>query len=238
MRLLLQFGSNPYDKNILGQSVVDLAEHESIKELLLTFKGPFRKPTWTYDTSRQGSQLLAAEHIQPADQCFQSAGTRIDFSDNSKLNCLISDGVIQDGEDNLEMTLKGCSYEASLLDNGSISDASGSVFLPPEQCFESVLESQSSSVSVTSDLAFKKVMYQSMSSCLNTEKKRLESVHPHSCTFNNSPSKPAVKEPSKNEVFMNIRSIRLVSDEEFFPSHVINRYWDSFAQSEEWTFET
>ncbi len=41
-----------------------------------------------------------------ADQCFQSAGTRIDFSDNSKLNCLIRDGVIQDGEDNLEMTLK------------------------------------------------------------------------------------------------------------------------------------
>ncbi len=37
---------------------------------------------------------------------FSQQETRIDFSDNSKLNCLIRDGVIQDGEDNLEMTLK------------------------------------------------------------------------------------------------------------------------------------
>ncbi len=40
------------------------------------------------------------------DQCFQSAGTRIDFSGNSNLNCLIRDGIIQHGDDNLEMTLK------------------------------------------------------------------------------------------------------------------------------------
>uniref|UniRef100_A0A9J8AU02 Uncharacterized protein n=1 Tax=Cyprinus carpio carpio TaxID=630221 RepID=A0A9J8AU02_CYPCA len=204
VRLLLQFGSSPFDKNILGHNAVDLAAHESIKELLLTFKGPFRKPVRTTDTSKQGSQLLAAEHMQPD-------------ADQDKL---------------------ACSYEASLLENGSISDAGGRVFFLPEQCFESVLESQSSGP-VTSDFAFEKqVMYQSKSSCLNTEKTPLGSVHPHSCTYNNSPSKPIIKEPPKNDAFMNIRSIRLVSDEEFFPNHVMNKYWDFFAQSEEWTFET
>uniref|UniRef100_A0A8C2G264 Ankyrin repeat domain-containing protein 31 n=1 Tax=Cyprinus carpio TaxID=7962 RepID=A0A8C2G264_CYPCA len=196
VRLLLQFGSSPFDKNILGHNAVDLAAHESIKELLLTFKGPFRKPVRTTDTSKQGSQLLAAEHMQPD-------------ADQDKL---------------------ACSYEASLLENGSISDASGRVFFLPEQCFESVLESQSSGP-VTSDFAFEKqVMYQSKSSCLNTEKTPLGSVHPHSCTYNNSPSKPIIKEPPKNDAFMNIRSIRLVSDEEFFPNHVMNKYWDFFAQ--------
>lgn len=59
---------------MLGQSAVDLAAHESIKELLLTFKGPFRKPARTTDTSKQGSQLLAAESTQPGEGlCIEDA---------------------------------------------------------------------------------------------------------------------------------------------------------------------
>lgn len=44
--------------------------------------------------------------LSSTDQCLQSAGTRIDFSDNVKLTFLIRDGIIQHGDDNLEITLK------------------------------------------------------------------------------------------------------------------------------------
>ncbi|KAK7173576.1 hypothetical protein R3I93_003406 [Phoxinus phoxinus] len=211
--LLLQFGSSPHDKNMLGESAVDLAAHESVKELLLTFKGPFRKPARTTGTSKQGPQLLAVEHMQPGESlfieeaveqqektsaypCLQSAGPKIDVSGNRKLTCLIRDGIIRHGDDNLEMTLKGCSHKASLLENGSIRDASGRVFLLPEQWVESVPESQSI-VPVTSDFAWKKVMYQSkslwnyISSDLNREKTPKRSVEPQCC--NASTPEPAVK---------------------------------------------
>ncbi|XDV20248.1 hypothetical protein PO909_025604, partial [Leuciscus waleckii] len=215
--LLLQFGASPHDKNMLGQSAVDLAAHESVKELLLTFKGPFRKPARTTGTSKQGPQHLAVEHMQPGEnlcleeaeeeavkqqertsayQCLQSAGPKIDFSGNRKLTCLIRDGIIQHGDDNLEMTLKGCSHKASLLENGSIREASGRVFLLPEQWVESVPESQSM-VPVTADFAWKKVMYQSkslwnyISSDLNREKTPKRSVEPQCC--NTSTPEPAVK---------------------------------------------
>lgn len=62
VRLLLQFGSSAHDKNMLGQSALDLAADESTKELLLTFKGPFRKPGQTTDTSEE---LLTVEDLQP-----------------------------------------------------------------------------------------------------------------------------------------------------------------------------
>lgn len=44
--------------------------------------------------------------LSTTDQCLQSAGPKIDFSGNRKLSCLIRDGIIRHGDDNLEMTLK------------------------------------------------------------------------------------------------------------------------------------
>uniref|UniRef100_UPI003FA4C030 ankyrin repeat domain-containing protein 31 isoform 2 n=1 Tax=Danio rerio TaxID=7955 RepID=UPI003FA4C030 len=240
VRLLLQFGSSAHDKNMLGHSALDLAADESMKELLLTFKGPFRKPGQTTDSSEE---LLTVEDLQP-DQCLQEK--RINFSGNNILPCLIRDEIIQHGDNHLEMTLEGSSHKASYLENGSIRDVRGRVFPLLEQRVESVLEHPSSDP-VTSDFAWKKVEYQSKSpwNYLNTKKTTEGSAQPECCTTNISSSKPVLKEPSKSDsepskcgVFMNIRSIHLVRDEEFFPSHVMDRYWDLFARSEEWTFET
>lgn len=44
--------------------------------------------------------------LSSTDQCLQSAGARMDCSSKTKLTCLIRDGIIRHGEDNLEMTLK------------------------------------------------------------------------------------------------------------------------------------
>lgn len=58
--LLLQYGSDPEDKNESGQCALDLAKHEIIKDLLLT-----SKELSTKDDQPSESFLKTSEMLNP-----------------------------------------------------------------------------------------------------------------------------------------------------------------------------
>ncbi|XP_076854184.1 ankyrin repeat domain-containing protein 31 isoform X3 [Brachyhypopomus gauderio] len=161
--------------------------------------------------------------------------------DGSTLRSLISKGVIQPEESTLELTLMGSCHKASLLQDGSIRDGDGKLFLLPEEWVSDVLGGP---VSTTS--AWEKVTYQSRSlwdytvtAGLSVEKRPqrpLERAWKPTGTGHPPVCGAAGSVGETNRSFLDIYTVRLVSDEEFMPCAIMDKYWDLFIRNEDWEF--
>ncbi|XP_061117599.1 ankyrin repeat domain-containing protein 31-like isoform X1 [Conger conger] len=146
---------------------------------------------------------------------------------NRQLISLIQCGVIKPGDQVLQLTLKGCTYRASLLPDGSIKDMKGQFFLSPEEWVMSLL---GPNIPITSAFAWKKVTYRSKSLLMYLESPDLAASQAFPVVT------PCTEETGRSSItnFMDIKKILLISHEEFMPSRLMDQYWDTFSQSEDW----
>ncbi|XP_029534825.1 ankyrin repeat domain-containing protein 31-like [Oncorhynchus nerka] len=172
--------------------------------------------------------------------------------ENRKLIRLIKRGVITPGEDVLQLMWRGCVHQASLLLEGWIRDSvTGREFQAPELWVAAIL---GNNIPVSSAYAWDKVTYgdRSLSGCLlgvvdvtapaAASQKPAESTH-HDGSSAQPQDVPSAGAPLSESSavlrnIMQIKSIRLIGDEEFVPHHIMDRYWDSLTQThtDDWLF--
>nr|XP_013998856.1 unnamed protein product [Salmo salar] len=203
--------------------------------------------------SQQGNRNSKPQHGNMPDMGSKvlQQGPASDGEENRKLIRLIKRGIITPGEDVLQLMWRGCVHQASLLLEGWIRDSvTGKDFQAPELWVAAIL---GNNIPVSSAYAWDKVTYRdrSLSGYLlgvvdvtapAASQKPAESTQSDgsSAQPQDVPSAGAPLSESSAVLrnIMQIKSIRLIGDEEFVPHHIMDRYWDSLTQThtDDWLF--
>ncbi|KAL2079687.1 hypothetical protein ACEWY4_025431 [Coilia grayii] len=163
----------------------------------------------------------------------QSDGNRPE--ENNKLAGLIRQEVLRAAENILEFKLKGFIHLASLLHDGSIRDRMGRSFLTPEQWVESIL---GNNIPVSSAYAWEKITCRSRSlSAYLRDADHTGTAKPATQSASGSQLSTQSNEIKKStrKGFMELKSIQLVGNDEFAPTHIVDQHWECITKSEDWT---
>ncbi|XP_076144484.1 ankyrin repeat domain-containing protein 31-like [Alosa pseudoharengus] len=152
----------------------------------------------------------------------------------NQLASLIRQGILTPAENALEFKLKGSCHQASLLQGGSIRDIHGKDFVTPEQWVESIL---GNNIPVSSTYAWEKITFRSRS--LSAYVTVDDAGRAQAASLNANEPDPLASQPKeiKKNIsgnYMEIKSIQLISNDEFAPTHIIDQYWEVITKFEDW----
>ncbi|XP_069606388.1 ankyrin repeat domain-containing protein 31 [Ranitomeya imitator] len=136
-------------------------------------------------------------------------------------------GMLKPGVDVLGFQLQDSSHKATLLCDGQITDCSGAIFRDPLHWVKTLL---GNNIVVTWKYIVDKVTYigKKLSSFIGQEDfaPKIEEPDPER---NIAVSPPHRQTPSNT--LLQVKEILLVDKSEFFPSHVMEKYWEEFMNS-------
>uniref|UniRef100_A0A8C7XWA8 Uncharacterized protein n=1 Tax=Oryzias sinensis TaxID=183150 RepID=A0A8C7XWA8_9TELE len=156
------------------------------------------------------------------------------------LGLLIQGGALAPGSA-LQLLWKGKHHLARLLADGSMM-SKGKVFPAPERWMEWII---GKNIPVGSAYALDRVTFRDVPLSQLLLNMEVEENMPHSRLEDSmdAPAPPPHDAAGRLSFLLNIRTIRLVGDEEFMPSAIADRYWDQllqkdFPESDDWNDHT
>ncbi|XP_044138912.1 ankyrin repeat domain-containing protein 31 [Bufo gargarizans] len=192
-----------------------LTDVSAYRRLQLSAIGP-RSYTSNQNVHHNDVSILASEKQQ---KCVETEKKTRKFP----LRKLMKLGTLKPGVDVLSFQLQDYSHKATLLCDGQVTDCSGVVFRDPVQWLKALL---GNNISVTWKYVADKVTYtgKKLSSFIAQEDYAKTERDPD--PEGNITATPSHQPPG--HTVLQVNEILLVDKSEFFPSHIMDRYWEEF----------